>query len=937
MSAIYDISGTTNDSFTINGKVTLLQGSSTPDEILGVNGDVYFQSGVGATVWVKKNDIWVDTASTSLPNPHNHDNQFLMALNDGYTFADIAYKTDEITGDTFVVGGVYKDVRPDKSGALAFAEMDTEDFFKIRVGSDVNGDGWAELLTGSNANEPIYFSQYGTTVEGDIELAHQLTILDKEGYTQLALMPSASNSFTSLQAPTIGWVNNPELSTNVVHRSGQETIEGTKTFENQDLFIKSDTIDRVNGLDTTTQNEYLHLAFKDKNDKELSHLKTLVKNGKITTDIGVVYDTENNNAYKGISVIYDSSTNDVTTEALTPKNSASMDSKQIATVGWVNDYNGSTNVVHRSGQETINGKKTFSDTIISSKVTSKYILGNQGNAIINSTADAGSYTMLAKMNSTNGYFTTGTFLKEFRLQYTSKETVLANVNRVDKSVTLLNEDGETFLAQVPASSSDLNSTQAPTIGWVNDPTKSTNVVHRSNNENISGVKSFSDYIGRNTTIDQKISNASSEFSALVVRDVDNKGIALYNVSRNNTNNMNRVRVLNNNASTSNNWYDLRVVANDGGYGYLITECGDNLTNNSLSLVTNDTNSHVVPTMGWVNNPNTSTNVVHRTGNETIAGTKTLTSNLLMMRGSVVKGTAPSANKDHVFAFYESEGSANANRLGQFYCRYSTNGVIATAMSAFKPVAGNTSTANIIVYNPPEGSAYTYAPSTQNKTEENQSTYYNNQIVTAKWFDTRLTTEVNTLNTTISTNDSKVVHLAGTETITGKKTFNADMVTSKITPVGNNTYDIGAANTKYRTVYATTFNGTATSANWADIAEYYDGDNDYPEGTLMTFGGDKEVTIAIESCNAVISSRPGVVLNSESGFEHPCLLSLAGRVPVRVIGKVNKFDYIQLSEIPGVAKTISINDFNFTNIIARALESKETEEEGLVLCVVKFEL
>lgn len=189
-----------------------------------------------------------------------------------------------------------------------------------------------------------------------------------------------------------------------------------------------------------------------------------------------------------------------------------------------------------------------------------------------------------------------------------------------------------------------------------------------------------------------------------------------------------------------------------------------------------------------------------------------------------------------------------------------------------------------------------------------------------------------------TKSTNVVHRSGTETITGDKTFSSLITSSDIVPNANNTRSIGTNDKKYKDVYATSFNGTSTKALWADIAEYYEGDADYEKGTLVAFGGDKEVTIAKEDCNAVISSEPGVILNSESGFEHPCMLSLAGRVPVRVIGKVNKFDYLQLSEIPGVAAALPFeDDFNFSNVIARALENKESEEEGLVLCVVKFEL
>lgn len=155
--------------------------------------------------------------------------------------------------------------------------------------------------------------------------------------------------------------------------------------------------------------------------------------------------------------------------------------------------------------------------------------------------------------------------------------------------------------------------------------------------------------------------------------------------------------------------------------------------------------------------------------------------------------------------------------------------------------------------------------------------------------------------------TNVVHRSGNETINGTKTFTSDIM------------------------------GTAYRAYWGDLAEYYDADNEYPVGTLMTFGGNKEVTIATEDCNAVVSSNPGVILNNGESFEHPCKLALVGRVPVRVIGTCKKFDYLTLSEIPGVARVLPIDDFNFSNVIARALEDKNSEEEGLVLCVVKFEL
>ena len=216
---------------------------------------------------------------------------------------------------------------------------------------------------------------------------------------------------------------------------------------------------------------------------------------------------------------------------------------------------------------------------------------------------------------------------------------------------------------------------------------------------------------------------------------------------------------------------------------------------------------------------------------------------------------------------------------------------------------------------------------------------NNKVTTIK-----PSASSSTSNTTIPTigwvNDpataTNVVHRSGNETINGTKTFNNNVTIKGTTNVSGKTTISGDLNVTSKATFSQVINGTAYRAYWGDLAEYYDADNEYSVGTLMTFGGNKEVTIATEDCNAVVSSNPGFILNNGESFEHPCKLALVGRVPVRTIGKVNKFDYLTLSEIPGVARALEDKEFPM-NVIARALEDKDSEEEGLVLCVVKFEL
>lgn len=84
---------------------------------------------------------------------------------------------------------------------------------------------------------------------------------------------------------------------------------------------------------------------------------------------------------------------------------------------------------------------TMTGALNSSKATYSYLAGNQGQAIINSTAAAGAYTMLDKLNSTNGYFTDGVYNGNRMFYYTPKTTVNAGTNDFGKSLTLLSETG----------------------------------------------------------------------------------------------------------------------------------------------------------------------------------------------------------------------------------------------------------------------------------------------------------------------------------------------------------------------------------------------------------------------------------------------------------------------------------------------------------------
>jgi hypothetical protein len=127
--------------------------------------------------------------------------------------------------------------------------------------------------------------------------------------------------------------------------------------------------------------------------------------------------------------------------------------------------------------------------------------------------------------------------------------------------------------------------------------------------------------------------------------------------------------------------------------------------------------------------------------------------------------------------------------------------------------------------------------------------------------------------------------------------------------------------------AVLFQGTATSARYADLAEVYTTDKDYPTGTAMCVGGDAETTAANASCMCigVISAEPAYLMNSACDGQ---AIGLKGRVPVRVKGVVKKGEAIYAWE-DGVSSTVKTSA-----LVGIALESSDDDSEKLIECVLK---
>ena len=112
-----------------------------------------------------------------------------------------------------------------------------------------------------------------------------------------------------------------------------------------------------------------------------------------------------------------------------------------------------------------------------------------------------------------------------------------------------------------------------------------------------------------------------------------------------------------------------------------------------------------------------------------------------------------------------------------------------------------------------------------------------------------------------------------------------------------------------------YQGRATSANWADLAEKYEADVVYEEGDIVGIGGEKEITLYKKgmALAGIISMHPGVRMNvTEENMEDPLwpFVALKGRVNCKINGTAKKGDYIIADDNgKGIACPIGLADMN----------------------------
>ena len=161
------------------------------------------------------------------------------------------------------------------------------------------------------------------------------------------------------------------------------------------------------------------------------------------------------------------------------------------------------------------------------------------------------------------------------------------------------------------------------------------------------------------------------------------------------------------------------------------------------------------------------------------------------------------------------------------------------------------------------------------------------------------------------------------------------------PSQNNMWDIGAPGALVNTVYATTFDGTATAAQYSDLAERYTTIDKLEPGDVVVICDheDHDICAAEEEADfrvlGVVSTAPGFMMNKDAGDDETApYIALRGRVPVKVCGTVRKGDLLITCGEKGCARAVN-RDEEMWDIPPHAVFAKalSVDKDGVCEAVI----
>lgn len=358
------------------------------------------------------------------------------------------------------------------------------------------------------------------SIEGDInqqeDLKNVLTSLapiDSPHFSGVPTVTTPDDSSSSSQIAStefvkrnIKWGNiigdideQEDINSAFVHKSGDETIDGKKVFTNSTgIERKALTIDITT---TSGETEESLLRILDKNSRGIGYL-----NGtRSGTYNSFRFRAVNSNiSEEGVSpwadirtLLYDnksarvqfSTGTGIINQSLSTATTSTSD-LSIPTKGWVNNP-GLSNVMHLTGNETISGNKTFTDTVLLSSDNKIYAYNEENR---HGTYGSNSIELMPLSSQSHGGYI------DFHFKGSSGDYSSRIIEDDDGFISI---NGNRFSKDSPSSVSSqptedtTTSKQIDTVGARN--TKLQGYVDKSSDETISGTKTFTGIINKTYT------------------------------------------------------------------------------------------------------------------------------------------------------------------------------------------------------------------------------------------------------------------------------------------------------------------------------------------------------------------------------------------------------------------------------------------------------
>ena len=128
-------------------------------------------------------------------------------------------------------------------------------------------------------------------------------------------------------------------------------------------------------------------------------------------------------------------------------------------------------------------------------------------------------------------------------------------------------------------------------------------------------------------------------------------------------------------------------------------------------------------------------------------------------------------------------------------------------------------------------------------------------------------------------------------------------------------------------------GSRLESTYADLAEYYKGEEAYEVGTVVCFGGSEEVHVSSEKCSrrvaGIVSTNPAYIMNQGcSGI--PVAVALQGRVPCKVTGKCEKGDIMVHDGQGGATAWYHVATIMHPGVVlGKAIQDKSESELSII--------